>query len=62
MNHDGCLKVRKEQKFVTARLGEDGMLRASQQQAADRGVYPGECVDVKYRIWKAANVPEVRRR
>ncbi|EAX3797441.1 ecotin, partial [Salmonella enterica] len=45
----------KEQKFVTAWLGEDGMLRYNSKLPIV--VYTPANVDVKYRIWKAdANV------
>lgn len=36
-----CPEGKKEQKFVTARWVKTDV--ALQQQAADRGVYPGEC-------------------
>ncbi|UQQ17939.1 serine protease inhibitor ecotin [Salmonella sp. WGH-01] len=50
-----CPEGKKEQKFVTARLGEDGMLRYNSKLPIV--VYTPANVDVKYRIWKAdANV------
>ncbi len=50
-----CPEGKKEQKFVTAWLGEDGMLRYNSKLPIV--VYTPANVDVKYRIWKAdANV------
>lgn len=50
-----CPEGKKEQKFVTASLGEDGMLRYNSKLPIV--VYTPANVDVKYRIWKAdANV------
>lgn len=50
-----CPESRKEKKFITAWLGEDGMLRYNSQLPIV--VYTPANVDVKYRIWKAdANV------
>lgn len=50
-----CPDGKKEQKFVTAWLGEDGMLRYNSKLPIV--VYTPANVDVKYRIWKAdANV------
>ena len=42
---------KKEQKFITAYLGDDGMLRYNSKLPIV--VYTPENVDVKYRIWKA---------
>ncbi|HCM1916075.1 TPA: serine protease inhibitor ecotin [Salmonella enterica subsp. salamae serovar 28:r:e,n,z15] len=50
-----CPEGKKEQKFITAWLGEDGMLRYNSKLPIV--VYTPANVDVKYRIWKAdANV------
>ncbi|HAK2438086.1 TPA: serine protease inhibitor ecotin [Salmonella enterica] len=50
-----CPDGKKEQKFVTAWLGEDGMVRYNSKLPIV--VYTPANVDVKYRIWKAdANV------
>ncbi|VEB56920.1 ecotin [Salmonella enterica subsp. enterica] len=55
-----CPEGKKEQKFVTAWLGEDGMLRYNSKLPIV--VYTPANVDVKYRIWKAdANVQKRRR-
>ena len=42
---------KKEKKFITAYLGDDGMLRYNSKLPIV--VYTPENVDVKYRIWKA---------
>lgn len=50
-----CPEGKKEPKFVTAWLGQDGMLRYNSKLPIV--VYTPANVDVKYRIWKAdANV------
>lgn len=46
-----CPDGKKEKKFITAYLGEDGMLRYNSKLPIV--VYTPENVDVKYRIWKA---------
>ncbi|AGR59566.1 ecotin [Salmonella bongori] len=46
-----CPEGKKEQKFVTAWLGENGMLRYNSKLPIV--VYTPANVDVKYRIWKA---------
>ena len=46
-----CPDGKKEKKFITAYLGEDGMLRYNSKLPIV--VYTPENVEVKYRIWKA---------
>ena len=46
-----CPDGKKEQKFVTAYLGDDGMLRYNSKLPIV--VYTPANVDVKFRIWKA---------
>lgn len=46
-----CPDGKKEKKFITAYLGDDGMLRYNSKLPIV--VYTPENVDVKYRIWKA---------
>ena len=46
-----CPDGKKEKKFITAHLGDDGMLRYNSKLPIV--VYTPENVDVKYRIWKA---------
>lgn len=46
-----CPDGKKTQKFVTAALGDDGMVRYNSKLPIV--VYTPENVDVKYRIWKA---------
>ncbi len=46
-----CPDGKKEKKFVTAYLGDDGMLRYNSKLPIV--VYTPENVEVKYRIWKA---------
>ena len=46
-----CPDGTKEKKFITAYLGDDGMLRYNSKLPIV--VYTPENVDVKYRIWKA---------
>ncbi|EME1734887.1 ecotin, partial [Cronobacter sakazakii] len=42
---------KKEKKFVTANLGENGMLNYNSKLPVV--VYAPENIDVKYRLWKA---------
>lgn len=46
-----CPDGKKEKKFITAYLGDDGMLRYNSKLPIV--VYTPENVEVKYRIWKA---------
>ncbi|MEG1420493.1 MAG: serine protease inhibitor ecotin [Citrobacter sp.] len=46
-----CPEGKKEKKFITAHLGDDGMLRYNSKLPIV--VYTPENVEVKYRIWKA---------
>lgn len=46
-----CPDGKKEKKFITAHLGDDGMLRYNSKLPIV--VYTPENVEVKYRIWKA---------
>lgn len=46
-----CPDGKKEKKFITAYLGEDGMLRYNSKLPIV--IYTPENVEVKYRIWKA---------
>ncbi|WP_195767734.1 ecotin, partial [Klebsiella pneumoniae] len=46
-----CPDGKKEKKFVTAGLGDDGMLRYNSKLPIV--VYTPSNVDVKYRIWRA---------
>ncbi|ELY4033226.1 serine protease inhibitor ecotin [Cronobacter sakazakii] len=46
-----CPDGKKEKKFVTANLGENGMLNYNSKLPVV--VYAPENIDVKYRLWKA---------
>ena len=46
-----CPDGKKEKKFITAYLGDDGMVRYNSKLPIV--VYTPENVEVKYRIWKA---------
>ncbi|EOC0124324.1 serine protease inhibitor ecotin [Cronobacter sakazakii] len=46
-----CPDGKKERKFVTANLGENGMLNYNSKLPVV--VYAPENIDVKYRLWKA---------
>lgn len=46
-----CPEGKKEKKFVTANLGENGMLNYNSKLPVV--VYAPENIDVKYRLWKA---------
>lgn len=50
-NDDGLPDGKKEKKFVTAYLGDAGMLRYNSKLPIV--VYTPDNVDVKYRVWKA---------